>query len=82
MVNKLAEKVKKVGEKLGYKVEIQHLPNPCKEAEKYYYNLKYTGLLELKLETHYLTDEVLEGMFKIEHKNNIKTHKIFRGIKW
>ncbi|MCD6490184.1 MAG: NAD-dependent epimerase/dehydratase family protein [Thermodesulfobacterium sp.] len=83
-VNQLAEKVKQVGEKLGYKVEIQHLPNPRKEAEEHYYNPKYTGLLELGLKPHYLTDEVLEEMFKIveKYKDNIKTHKIFRGIKW
>ncbi len=83
-VNQLAEKVKKVGEKLGYKVEIQHLPNPRREAEEHYYNPKYTGLLELGLQPHYLTDEVLEGMFKIveKYKDNIKTHKIFKGIKW
>jgi UDP-sulfoquinovose synthase len=83
-VNELAEKVKKVGEKLGYRVEIQHLPNPRKEAEEHYYNPKYTGLLELGLKPHYLTDEVLEGMFKIveKYKDNIKTHRIFRGVKW
>ena len=83
-VNQLAEKVKQVGEKLGYKVEIQHLPNPRKEAEEHYYNPKYTGLLELGLKPHYLTDEVLEKMFKIveKYKNNIKIHTIFKGIKW
>jgi len=83
-VNELAEKVKRVGEKLGYKVEIQHLPNPRKEAEEHYYNPKYTGLLELGLKPHYLTDKVLERMFKIveKYKDNIKTHRIFRGIKW
>jgi len=83
-VNELAEKVKRVGEKLGYKVEIQHLPNPRKEAEEHYYNPKYTGLLELGLKPHYLTDEVLEGMFRIveKYKDNIKTYRIFRGIKW
>ena len=65
-------------------MEIQHLSNPRKEAEEHYYNPKYTGLLELGLEPHYLTDEVLEGMFKIveKYKDNIKTHRIFRGIKW
>jgi len=83
-VNQLAKKVKQVGEKLGYKVEIQHLPNPRKEAEEHYYNPKYTGLLELGLKPHYLTDEVLEEMFKIveKYKDNIKKHKIFKGIKW
>lgn len=83
-VNQLAEKVKKTGEKLGYKIEIQHLPNPRKEAEEHYYNPKYTGLLELGLKPNYLTDEVLKGMFKIveKYKHRIKSDTIFRGIKW
>ena len=75
-INQLAQKVKKVGEKMGYKVEIQHIENPRKEAEDHYYNPKYTGLLELGLEPHYLTDEVLEGMFRIveKYKGNIGVH--------
>ncbi|MCU4138615.1 MAG: Nucleoside-diphosphate-sugar epimerase [Thermodesulfobacteria bacterium] len=79
-VNQLAKKVKQVGEKLGYKVEIQHLPNPRKEAEEHYYNPKYTGLLELGLKPHYLTDEVLEEMFKIveKYKDNIKNTKFLK----
>ncbi|MDL1957446.1 MAG: NAD-dependent epimerase/dehydratase family protein [Candidatus Desulfofervidus auxilii] len=83
-VNQLAEKVKKVGEKLGYEVKINHIENPRKEAEEHYYNPKYTGLLELGLKPHYLTDEVLIGMFKVveKYKDNIKIHKIFKGIKW
>jgi UDP-sulfoquinovose synthase len=83
-VNELAKKVKRVGEKLGYKVEISHIKNPRKEAEDHYYNPTYTGLKELGLKPHYLTDEVLTEMFKIveQYKSNIKIHKIFRGIKW
>jgi len=77
-VNELAEKVKMVGDKLGYKVKINHIENPCKEAEEHYY------LIELGLKPHYLTEEVLIGMFKVVEKckSNIQTHKIFSGIKW
>lgn len=83
-VNELAKKVQKVGNKLGYKVELQNVENPRKEKEDHYYNPKYTGLLELGLKPHYLTDEVLEDMFKVlePYKERINKEAIFRGIKW
>ena len=69
---------------MGYEVRINHIENPRKEAEEHYYNPKYTGLIELGLKPHYLTEEVLIGMFKVveKYKGNIQTHKIFRGVKW
>jgi len=83
-VNELAEKVTTVGKKLGYRAQISHLENPRKEKEEHYYNPKYTGLLDLGLQPHYLTDSVLEGMFKAveRYKHNIQKSSIFRGIKW
>jgi UDP-sulfoquinovose synthase len=83
-VNEIAERVTTVGKKLGYRVQISHLENPRKEKEEHYYNPKYTGLLELGLQPHYLTDSVLEGMFKTieRYKHNIRSSSIFRGIKW
>ena len=83
-INELAEKVKQVGTELGYEVRINHIENPRKEAEEHYYNPKYTGLIELGLKPHYLTEEVLMGMFKVveKYKGNIQTHKIFRRVKW
>ena len=84
MVNELAEKVKQVGAKLGYDVKINHIENPRKEAEEHYYNPKYTGLIEIGLKPHPLTEEVLIGMFEIveKYKDNINPTCIFRGIKW
>jgi UDP-sulfoquinovose synthase len=83
-VNQLAEKVKTVGNNLGYRVEIQSVENPRVEKEEHYYNPKYTGLLELGLKPHYLTEEVLSGMFKMveQYKHHINTDSIFRGIRW
>jgi UDP-sulfoquinovose synthase len=80
----LAERVKRVGEKLGYKVEIQHIPNPRVESEDHYYNPEHTGLLELGLKPHYLTDEVLEKFFRVveKYKHRINKDAIFRGVKW
>ncbi len=83
-VNELASRVEAVGKKLGHNVKTNHVENPRKEKEEHYYNPKYTGLKELGLKSHYLTDEVLAGMFNTveKYKSRIQTHKIFRGIKW
>ena len=83
-INQLAQKVKQVGEKLGYKVRVEHLENPRKEAEDHYYNPKYTGLLDLGLKPHYLTEQVLTEMFKVveKYKDRINRDTIYKGIKW
>jgi len=83
-VNELAEKVASVGRGMGYQVEIKSIENPRKEQEEHYYNPTYTGLKDLGLKPHYLTDEVLSGMFETvtRYKDNIHDHKIFRGIRW
>ena len=82
--NELAEKVQRVGKKLGYDVKVDHIENPRKEAEEHYYNPTYQGLIEIGVKPHYLTDEVLEGMMHVaaRFKNNIRRDVIFRGVKW
>jgi UDP-sulfoquinovose synthase len=82
--NELAEKVRGVGKGLGYDVKIEHIENPRREAEEHYYNPTYQGLIEIGVEPHYLTDELLEGMFRVveQYKGNIRKDVIFRGVKW
>jgi UDP-sulfoquinovose synthase len=82
--NELAEKVKKVGDERGHKVKIDHLENPRKELEEHYYNPAYQGLIDIGVEPHYLTDEVLNSMFEIveAYRDNIREDVIFKGIKW
>jgi len=83
-VNQLADKVKNVGDSLGLKVKIQHLENPRKEAEEHYYNPKHTGLIDIGLTPHYLSDDVLAQMieFVTKHRNRIKPDQFYRKIKW
>jgi UDP-sulfoquinovose synthase len=83
-VNQLAEKVQKVGKEMSLDVKINNVENPRIEAEDHYYNPVHTGLLELGLKPHRLTDEVVAGMMEVvlRYKTNVKTHAIFRGIKW
>ena len=63
---------------------MEHLENPRKEAEAHYYNPKYTGLLDLGLKPHYLTEQVLTEMFKVveKYKDRINKDTIYKGIKW
>jgi len=83
-VNRLAEMVKKIGDRLGYNVTIDHVTNPRVEKEEHYYNVHYSGLLDLGLKPHYLTDDIIEGFFiTIEkYKDRINKAAIFQGIKW
>ena len=82
--NDLAQMTQRVGNKLGYNVHIDHLENPRKEAEEHYYNPTYQGLKEIGVIPHYLTDEVMEGMFRVveQYKDNIRKDVIFQGISW
>jgi UDP-sulfoquinovose synthase len=83
-VNQLAELTAKVGRQLGYDVEIKCIDNPRKEAEDHYYNPTYQGLIDIGVQPHYLTPEVMTDMFKLvaEHKDSIRKDVIFRGVRW
>lgn len=83
-VMELAELTRKVGQKLGYDVQIKRIENPRKEAEEHYYNPTYQGLRDIGVVPHYLTAEVMEGMFRVvaEHRKNIRRDVIFRGVRW
>jgi len=76
-VNDLARKVKEAARDLGLKVEIQHLPNPRREAEEHYYNPVHTGLLSLGLNPHYLDIPMLQEMLRLVQKNQ---KQIDRGL--
>jgi UDP-sulfoquinovose synthase len=83
-VNELAERVRQCGVRNDIEVSIQALENPRKELEEHYYNPVHSGLLELGLEPHLLTDDMLDEMLKIviRYKDRIRKDVIFRGVKW
>ena len=70
--------------KLGYDVVIKQIDNPRKEAEEHYYNPCYQGLTEIGVIPHYLTEDVMVGVFRLaaQYKDNIRKSVIFRGIRW
>ncbi len=83
-VNSLAAMVERVGNELGLQVRIRAVENPRKEAEEHYYNPVHRGLIELGLQPHHLTDEVLAEMLKVVrgYRDNVRDHQILRGVKW
>ncbi len=83
-VNELAEKVQRIGNQFDLNVTIQAVVNPRKEAEDHYYNPVHTGLIDLGLKPHYLTDDLIAQMIEtiLQYKDNIKKETIFRGVKW
>jgi UDP-sulfoquinovose synthase len=83
-VLELAKLTQTVGKRLGYDVRIESVPNPRKEAEEHYYNPTYQGLQDIGVLPHYLTEDVMEGLFRVveSHKDSIRRDVIFRGVKW
>ncbi len=83
-VNELSERVKAVGDGMGLKVTIEAIDNPRKEHEDHYYNPAHSGLLELGLEPHFMTDEVLAAMLEeiVRYRDRIDEKKILPRVKW
>jgi UDP-sulfoquinovose synthase len=83
-VNQLAERVQRVGQSLGLQVAVQSIDNPRKEAEEHYYNPAHSGLLELGLTPHFLTDEVMAGMLEavLPYKDDIDPAKVLPRVRW
>jgi UDP-sulfoquinovose synthase len=83
-VNELAERVERVGNKMGLDVEIKPIENPRKELEEHYYNPVYSGLIEQGLKPHFMTDDVLAAMIEriLDHKERIAIERIMPRVSW
>jgi len=83
-VKELAQRVQRVGDGLGLSVSLKHISNPRKEAQEHYYNPAHTGLLDLGLEPHFLTDDVLSELIEyvLRFKKQIRKDRIYRGTRW
>ena len=83
-VLELAEMVQKVGTDMGLTPQIDHLENPRVEEEEHYFNAKNTALIDLGLEPHYLTDEVIKRNIEIakEYEDRIKLENIVNSPSW
>jgi UDP-sulfoquinovose synthase len=83
-VNELADRVRAAGKKMGIDVAIKEIPNPRKEAEDHYYNPAHSGLMELGLKPHLMTEDRLVAMLGLvrKHADRIDKAKILPRVRW
>ncbi|MGH3517269.1 MAG: NAD-dependent epimerase/dehydratase family protein [Haloechinothrix sp.] len=65
-------------------VQIENLKNPRVEAPEHYYNVVHTGLTELGLKPHLLSDTLIESMFGIveANKHRVDVDKMYPRVQW
>jgi len=83
-VSQLAEAVRDASEKIGLKTEITQVANPRVELEEHYFNAKHTGLLQLGLQPHYLSDSLLDSLmnFSIQFKDRVDLKQMMPSHSW
>lgn len=83
-INQLADRVTQVAQGMGLKPQATHIANPRVEQEEHYYNAKHSALLNLGLEPHLLSDDVLASMLEtaIRHKDNVDEDRVMPDVKW
>ncbi len=65
-------------------VTIEHLDNPRVELEDHHYNVVHTGLIELGLEPHLLSDTLIESLFEItkRYAHRVRPEAMLPTIQW
>jgi UDP-sulfoquinovose synthase len=83
-VSELAEIVARAGTELGLSVEISPVEGPRVEREEHYYNATHTKLLDLGLEPHRLSEELVERMLGTirRYVDRVRTDMIDPTIEW
>ena len=83
-LNEIATRIQNYADNNKIKSKISHIENPRIESEDHYYNPVFQGLVDIGVKPHYLTDEIINNIFKIVEyfKKNIRKDVMFRGIKW
>lgn len=80
----LANMVEEQGKRTGLDIQIAHFANPRVEAEQHYYNATHSRLLELGLEPHLLSGEVLDSLINlaVKHRERIDRSLILPTVNW
>ncbi len=57
---------------------------PAGRAAEHYYNVKHTGLVDLGLQPHLLSDTLIESMFDIveANKDRVDVAKLYPTVRW
>jgi UDP-sulfoquinovose synthase len=66
------------------KVTIEHLANPRVEEEGHHYNVVHSGLVELGLDPHLLSDTLIESLFEITKRfaHRVRPEAMIPTIDW
>ncbi len=66
------------------KVTIEHLANPRVEEERHHYNVVHSGLLELGLEPHLLSDTLIESLLVItkRYAHRVRPEAMIPTVDW
>jgi UDP-sulfoquinovose synthase len=83
-INDMADRVQRVGNRMGLNVGRDSVPNPRVESENHYYNAQHTKLLDLGLEPHLLDDAEVERMINLtlEYQNRVDPRLIAPTVNW
>jgi UDP-sulfoquinovose synthase len=80
----LARLVEGAAKKMGFPVEVDHIPDPRVEAEQHYYNAKHSKLIELGLKPHYLSDSLLDSLMNIaiKYRDRVDASLMLPQVNW
>ena len=80
----VAEIAKVISSAYPQPVEIDYLDNPRVEASNHYYNVVHTGLVDLGLEPHRLSDTLITSLFDIaeRHKHRADLAALRPTVDW
>ena len=65
-------------------VSVEHLDNPRVEQHEHYYNVVHTGLVELGLEPHLLSNTLIESLFSVaaKHQHRVDPEAMLPTVQW
>jgi UDP-sulfoquinovose synthase len=65
-------------------VTIEHLSNPRVEEEGHHYNVVHSGLVDLGLDPHLLSDTLIESLFEItkRYAHRVRIEAMTPTIDW
>lgn len=65
-------------------VDVEYLDNPRVEQAEHYYNVVHTGLVELGLQPHLLSETLIESLFDIaeQHKHRVDLAAMRPTVNW
>jgi UDP-sulfoquinovose synthase len=83
-VLQLAHMVQTVAKRVGFNVQVDHLPDPRVEMEEHYYNAKHSRLADLGLKPHLLSDSLLDSLLNIsvQYRDRIDQSLFLPQVNW